>query len=271
MILNEFRGILQEILALELILLPNEIVYLEAFVEISKKNLEFYDPIQSFRAWEAKNYTVYLRIYIFHDKLYTFNEKTTIFELLKLFLKKKYPENCENCENCKNCKNCENCENCEKSTKNFENFLFFSEKFEYKQGIFKKLRKFIFSEILEIFEENGLNQVKSCKIMRILSQKIEKNRKKAKNFLQIYRSILSIKPLQILTIFFDFAEEIFVFQVYNNEKSKMIVNRLRVREAEKLLPYLRAFLKAGLYQKLGIRIVKELKLKLLMNAYLKIK
>ena len=107
--------------------------------------------------------------------------------------------------------------------------------------------------------------------MRILSQKIEKNRKKAKNFLQIYRSILSIKPLQILTIFFDFAEEIFVFQVYNNEKSKMIVNRLRVREAEKLLPYLRAFLKAGLYQKLGIRIVKELKLKLLMNAYLKIK
>jgi len=247
LILNEFRGILQEILALEFILLPKETVYLEAFVEIPKKNIQFYDPILSFRAWEAKNYTVYLRIYCFHDKiLSTFNDKTTIFELLKLFLKKKY-------------------------SKNEEKYGFFTEKFEYKQGIFKELHKFLFSEILMIFSENGLNQIKCDKIISILSEKIEKTKKTAKNCLQIYRSILSLKPLQIITIFFDFTKEIFVFQVYNNSKSKMVENKLTVKEAEKLMPYLRVFLKAELYEKLGIRILKDLKLKLLMNAYLKIK
>jgi len=244
LILNRYRGILQEVLTQDLYLLKNsDLIYIEIFLHLRKNNKNYSEHHQSFRAWEASNYLIYLRITTIkqNKELFeSFNEKINVQELLRFYIFKHYkPENHE----------------------------YMLRKFEFKQGIFKDIGKMLLEEVKVSLKNSEFEILKNGNFL----EKLVNNGKSLEiSKIQIYRAVLCVKPLQIVTMNFDKIKEIFIFQVYNNEKSKMVESKITLRKAQNLIPYIRCFLTLGLFEKLGVRLLKELKIKLLMNAYLKI-
>lgn len=237
--MNNYRGILQELLSQKIYILnKKELAFVEIFLIVAKKNKDISESIKSFRAWESKPFTFYLRITIIRNNIETFNDKINVYELLDLYILKKYPENRQE---------------------------FMKMKHEFNQGIFKAISVFLLEELQVLLQTFGVEILRTKHFL----EKIDGKKNSVEAPIQIYRTVLSIRPLQIVTIFYDKIKELFVFTVYNNKKSKMVESKITLRKAERLIPYIRHFLTLGLNDKLGVRILKDLNIKLLMNAYVK--
>lgn len=236
---------LQELLTQDLhILGTSDLVYIEIFLHFTKNNKNYSEHYQSFRAWEASNFIIYLRITKINknkEKSESFNEKINMVELLRFYIMKNYrPEKQE----------------------------FMLRKFEFKQGIFKDIGKMLLGEIKKSLEGFGFDVLRPGNFLKEL---VNKGKSLENSKIRIYRGVLCIKPMQIVSISLDKVKEVFLFEVYSNEQSKMIESKITLRKAQNLIPYIRCFLTLGLFEKLGVRLLKELRVKLLMNAYLKFK
>ena len=201
---------------------------LEIFVDIIHKTPTLPIQIQSFRAWEAKKYLIYIRIAFFLEKLKkieTFNDKINVFELLKIFLK------------------------------GHKNYDYMIRKHDFKQSGFNELTTFLTNTIKTTFNGLKVETIKNQRIFDILLDKIENNKVYLNHTdpIQIYRSILTLKPLQIVTVLYDNVEKMFILQVYNNGKSKMDENRIKLKKLELLIPFAKELLGLGLKEKLGYR------------------
>lgn len=239
---NKFSGIMQELLLqkLDLINETKDLVYVEIFLNIDKKQIKLSESIKTFRAWEAKSFLVYIRITIIKNEIEIYNDKINLFQLLKYYSKKLFPDKYE----------------------------FMTKKFEFEQSILRKMGVFFWEELKSHIESEGFSFLKGKNFAK---QIISHNDFKQYSPIQIYRSILSLKPQQIVTVLYDGSKEIFVFKIYNHQKSKMVECFITIKKAELFIPYIKAFLNLHLYEKLGFRLVKELNIKLLLDAYLKIK
>ena len=236
---------LQELLTQDLYILgTSDLVYIEIFLHFTKNNKNYSEHYQSFRAWEASNFIIYLRITTINknkEKSKSFNEKINMVELLRFYITKNYsPEKQE----------------------------FMLRKFEFKQQIFKDIGKMLLGEIKKSLEGFGFDVLRPGNFLKEL---VNKGKSLENSKIRIYRGVLCIKPMQIVSISLDKAKEVFLFEVYSNEQSKMIESKITLRKAQNLIPYIRCFLTLGLFEKLGVRLLKELRVKLLMNAYLKFK
>lgn len=240
---SEYTGILQEILINELELLNEnkDLAYAEFFLVTRKKNFNFSDEIKDFRAWEAKNYIIYVRLTLISNEIKVYNDKINVFELLEHYNRSLFGES--------------------------PKYEYMTKKYEYKQCIFKKIGLFLWDKLKFIMQTEGFEFLQQKNFLKFLKKKSDAK----ETPIQIYRTILSLKPQQIVTIFYDNLKEIFIIKIYNNQKSQMIKSLISIKKAEYLIPYVKTFLKLGLHEKLGVRLLQELKIKLLMNAYLKIK
>lgn len=240
---DEYTGILQEILLNELELLNEnkDLVNAEMFLVIGKRKFIFSDEIKAFRAWEAKNYVIYVRLTLISNEIKVYNDKINVFELLEHYNRNLFGESSK--------------------------YDYMIKKYEYKQCIFKKISVFLWNKLKFMMETESFEFLKQKNFLKFLNKQNESKEMP----IQIYRTILSLKPQQIVTIFYDKLKEMFIFKIYNNQKSQMIKSLISIRKTELLIPYVKTFLKLGLNEKLGARLLQELKIKLLMNAYLKIK
>lgn len=87
----------------------------------------------------------------------------------------------------------------------------------------------------------------------------------------IYRSILSLVPLQMVAFVYYEKKEYFTAYIYDNKVSWILKKKIQMAEVKAFIPYATNMIKLGLYQELGSRILKAFKNALIIHSYINTK
>ena len=89
-----------------------------------------------------------------------------------------------------------------------------------------------------------------------------------KNKIILYRTVFTIRPLQVITIIYKIKSTNFKFFIYNAQKSETYLKKYSTKYLLNFVPYLNNMLKLRLYKELGLRLIKTLKNSLIVFAFM---
>ena len=84
----------------------------------------------------------------------------------------------------------------------------------------------------------------------------------------IFRAILSLKPLQMISIAYDEHKDYFVCYIYDLDFSWLLKKKIQMNEILSNIPHARTFLKTKLYNEIGRRIYKNFKNTLMIYSFM---
>ena len=84
----------------------------------------------------------------------------------------------------------------------------------------------------------------------------------------IFRAILSLKPIQMVSIAYNENKDYFICYIYDHMFSWLLEKKIKMNDILSNIPHVRTFLKSKLYNELGRRIYKNYKNSLLIFSYM---
>lgn len=99
-----------------------------------------------------------------------------------------------------------------------------------------------------------------------IQMRIDDNRLFINKFL-IYRTELSLNPIQMVAFVYFETKKYFTAYIYDTDLSWTLKKKIKMAEVEAFIPYAKNMLKLGLYESLGSKIFKAFKNSLMIYSY----